>query len=124
MWPKHQTSWQIPNVKTILVSLANNNNLCSLFFYYIVAVKHYDHCVIDLIVCKRVNKITVCNHWIDTLNFMSNYTSICNIHCRELRHVHKQRSKLKKRLSKGFETHKEIGEMTRQEHLFGLKVCV
>ena len=43
---------------------------------------------------------------------------------RELRYLRKQRRKVEKRLKKDREAHKEAGEITRQEHLFDLKVCV
>ena len=44
--------------------------------------------------------------------------------CRELRYLRKQRRKVKKRLTKDADAHKEAGEITRQEHLFALKVRV
>ena len=43
---------------------------------------------------------------------------------RELRYLRKQRRKVEKRLKKDREAHKEAGEITRQEHLFNLKVCM
>ena len=42
--------------------------------------------------------------------------------CSELRYLRKQHRKVQKRLTKDSDTHKEAGEITRQEHLFGLKV--
>ena len=41
---------------------------------------------------------------------------------RELRYLRKQRKKLRSRLTKDSVAHKEVGEITRQEQLFGLKV--
>lgn len=40
----------------------------------------------------------------------------------DLRYLRKQHRKVQKRLTKDSDAHKESGEITRQEHLFGLKV--
>ena len=40
----------------------------------------------------------------------------------ELRYLRKQRRKVQKRLTKDADAHREAGEITRQEQLFGLQV--
>ena len=46
---------------------------------------------------------------------------ICSIFFRERRRLHKEKRKLKERLVKKGDVHKEVGEIVRQEGLFRLK---
>ena len=57
------------------------------------------------------------------LNMCNTVVLVCaGTICRELRYLHKQQRKVKKRLVKHPDAHREIGEIMREEHLFRLKV--